>query len=219
MLFRSEVDPTSASAFEHASRKPFVLSVGLSLESHCSTCTCRQPRPPAAFTALAQAFVPSIEPWNRPGANSDPTSAITTTVIVSAETPVSVAFSATPAHGSALAAVVVGASVVGADVVAGVVSNDPPILDFGGTAVSLAPAPPVVATAVVATAALVGAEVADAAAVVATAAVVTGDESDDFESRPHAATMTDNAHAAPTHLCCAISNPPVFGKHLRRGQS
>ncbi len=59
------------------------------------------------FWASPHALTASIEPWNRPGANGEPVSAITKIVIASAVTPVSVACSGSEAHLSAAADVVV----------------------------------------------------------------------------------------------------------------
>ena len=118
----SDVDPIIAAALAHASRKPLVLSVALIFESHSITSIWRHARPPAALTALAHALVPSIEPWNRPGASSEPTSAITNTVMVSALIPVSVPSRVAPAHGSA-AASVVGGAVVSPPAVASLVTG------------------------------------------------------------------------------------------------
>src|SRR4051794_29173481 len=107
------LEPTVASAFWQASIVPLVVSSGVNLESHVRTLTCRQARPPLAFTVLAHACSPSIEPWKRPGARGDPTSAMTSTVRFLASTPTSLAVSASVPHFPAAAVVAVSPAVAG----------------------------------------------------------------------------------------------------------
>ena len=60
---------------------PLVESSGVSLESHSFTTTLRQATPPILLWASPHALTASIEPWNSPGANGEPVSAITKIVI------------------------------------------------------------------------------------------------------------------------------------------
>ena len=92
----SELPPTMASAVLQALIWPFLASSGVSLESHVSTLSLRQPMPPLALMYFSKPFIASTLPWNRPGASGEPVSAITWTVMVSAVTPVSVASNVTP---------------------------------------------------------------------------------------------------------------------------
>ncbi len=94
----SELPPTIANAVWQALIWPFFDSSGVSLESHSSTFSCRQPMPPLALMYFSKPFRASTLPWKRPGASGEPVSAITWMVIVSAVTPVSVASNVTPSH-------------------------------------------------------------------------------------------------------------------------
>jgi hypothetical protein len=76
-------------------------------ESHGLTTTLRHATPPALFWASAHALTESIEPWNSPGANGEPTSAMTKMVMSVGVIPTSVACSGSLVHGSAAADVVV----------------------------------------------------------------------------------------------------------------
>src|SRR4249920_3164996 len=79
----SDVVPTMANEVRQASIVPLVESSGVILESHGLTTTLRQATPPALFWASPHALTASIEPWNRPGANGEPVSAMTKIVIES----------------------------------------------------------------------------------------------------------------------------------------
>src|SRR5258707_8059222 len=95
MLSRNTtVVPTSASEFPHAVVIEFCASSPESFESAVFTTTWRHASPPLALMYLAHASTPSTDPWNSPGRNGEPVSAMTVTVIVLGVTPTSDAVSA-----------------------------------------------------------------------------------------------------------------------------